>query len=86
MKNLLLLMALSGIVSFSEAQILKIATSPSAISTQVPGYSQITSISTKLLVIPLLLYQSRPHQLMMIRLQKMTEFIILEIFSLSIFL
>ena len=47
MKQLLLVICLYTIVAQSKAQILRVATSTSAISSQIPGYSQVSAISTK---------------------------------------
>ena len=47
MRKTLLITLLSAIAVCTKGQILKIATSPSAIVTQIPGYSQVSTISTK---------------------------------------
>ncbi len=45
MKKLLLLICFYTIVTQSKAQILRVATSLSKISSQIPGYSQVSTIS-----------------------------------------
>lgn len=47
MKKVLLLICFYTIVAQSKAQILRVTTSSSAISSQIPGYSQVTTINTK---------------------------------------
>lgn len=47
MKKLLLLICLYIMASQANSQILRVATSSSAISNQIPGYTQIVSINTK---------------------------------------
>ncbi len=47
MKKLLLLICFYTKVAQSKTQILRVATSASAISAQIPGYSQVFTISTK---------------------------------------
>jgi len=47
MKKLLLVIGLLTLMLYSEGQILKTSTSPSAIAAQIPGYSQVSTISTK---------------------------------------
>lgn len=47
MKKLFLLICFYTIVFHSQAQILRVATSSSAISSQIPGYSQVSTINTK---------------------------------------
>ena len=47
MKKTILLITFFLITLFTEAQILKIATTPAAISAQIPGYSQTSTINTK---------------------------------------
>lgn len=46
-KKLLLLICICTIVAQSKAQILRVATSPSAIFSQIPGYSHVSAINTK---------------------------------------
>ena len=47
MKKISLSLFLLGIIFYSQAQVLRVATSPSAIAAQIPGYSQVTAINTK---------------------------------------
>ena len=47
MKKTILITLLSVIALYTKGQILKIATTPSAIIAQIPGYSQVSAISTK---------------------------------------
>jgi hypothetical protein len=47
MKNFTLLIALSLLYFNIDAQIKRIATTPTAITSQIPGYSQVTTITTK---------------------------------------
>lgn len=47
MKRITLLAALMITSLLSKEQIIKIATSPTVIATQIPGYSEVTSITTK---------------------------------------
>lgn len=47
MKKILLLICFYTIVVQSKAQILRVATSASTISSQIPGYSQVSAINTK---------------------------------------
>ena len=47
MKKLFLLLCFYAIAFQAQAQILRIATSSSVIPSQIPGYSQVSTISTK---------------------------------------
>jgi hypothetical protein len=47
MKNFSILLLAITLSYFSNAQVSRIATSPSAIATQIPGYSEVSTINTK---------------------------------------
>jgi hypothetical protein len=47
MKQILSLICIFVLIAEANSQILRVPTSPSLISNQVPGYAQVSSISTK---------------------------------------
>src|SRR5688572_11513309 len=47
MKNFSILLVTITLSYFSSAQVSRIATSPSAIATQIPGYAEVGTINTK---------------------------------------
>lgn len=47
MKKSLLVLCFCAVILQIQAQILRVATSTSTISSQIPGYSQVSTISTK---------------------------------------
>lgn len=47
MKKLFLLICLYAIIAEANGQILRVATSPTAITNQIPGYTQVSSVNTK---------------------------------------
>jgi hypothetical protein len=47
MKNFTLIIILSLLIFKVDAQIKRIVTTPTAIASEIPGYSQVTTITTK---------------------------------------
>ena len=48
MKKLILLtVILSSLTFFTQAQILRVATTPTTIASEIPGYTQVTTINVK---------------------------------------
>jgi hypothetical protein len=47
MKKLILLLIFSLLTFFIQAQVLRVATTPTAIASQIPGYTQVSTINVK---------------------------------------